>query len=84
MYAEASDQLSGSTARLLTGVLSGVVSKCLMFAYHMYGEQMGSLSVFMILYNQGFEQTPRLLWTRSGINFYTKASLNIFQLGLTL
>ena len=79
MYAEASDQSSGATARMLTGVLSGVVSKCLMFAYHMYGEQMGSLSVFMILYNQGVEQTPKLLWTRSGINFILRPALTHFS-----
>nr|QNH72426.1 toxin candidate TRINITY_DN37054_c0_g1_i2 [Pachycerianthus maua] len=64
MYLESSSPLQpGQTARLKTNWLEPVSSRCLQFAYHMYGATTGTLRVKMIDY-VSFTQTT--LWTLSG------------------
>lgn len=73
-YVESSEpRLSGDKAILVGPVLSGSV--CLSFRYHMYGQHIGSLSVF----KHGSGVHRQLLWQRKGNkgNLWRRATINI-------
>lgn len=46
MYIEATVQQTGDNAKLQLAVTKGASTSCLMFYYHMYGSEMGTLNVF--------------------------------------
>ena len=63
MYTEASRQLSGDKARLVSPLYSKTSARCLSFWYHMYGTGMGTLRVYLKV-NGALQLKP--LWAESG------------------
>lgn len=62
LYAEASfPRREGDRARFLTPLLPGSGPKCLIFYYHMFGAEMGSLRVALVE-----EAREKAVWTREG------------------
>ncbi|XP_077864144.1 MAM and LDL-receptor class A domain-containing protein 1-like [Saccoglossus kowalevskii] len=74
MYIDASDRPAGDKSRLLSPVYSPELSKCLHFWYHMNGEHIGSLNVYIM--TNGIRGNP--IWRMSGDagEFWHSATVN--------
>lgn len=63
MFTEASSKKNGDKARILSPVNAATQGQCLQFWYHMYGADMGTLSVFLKVRNV-LQKIP--VWSESG------------------
>ena len=63
MYTEATGRKFGDKARLLGPVEKATTGQCLQFWYHMYGSNMGTLSVHLKI-NNVLQKTA--IWSESG------------------
>ncbi|XP_057298293.1 MAM and LDL-receptor class A domain-containing protein 2-like isoform X2 [Hydractinia symbiolongicarpus] len=63
MFTEASNKKNGDKARILSPVNAATQGQCLQFWYHMYGADMGTLSVFLKVRNV-LQKIP--IWSESG------------------
>ncbi|XP_050392647.1 MAM and LDL-receptor class A domain-containing protein 1 isoform X1 [Patella vulgata] len=63
LYTEASaPRVQGDTAIIQSPMLRGGSERCLAFSYHMFGDSMGTIKVYL----SEFGSNKELLWTRSG------------------
>lgn len=63
MYIETSDQNPGEKARMISTMHPKTDGQCLMFFYHMYGDHVDTLNVYLKTVG-GLGQQPE--WTMSG------------------
>ena len=61
IYIEASPQLPGDRARLLSDWMGPNEVVCIQFWYHMYGSEIGNLSIYLKT-----NQSETIVWTLSG------------------
>lgn len=63
MYTEATSRTPGDKARTMSPVNPSTTGSCLQFWYHMYGYDMGTLSVYLKINNK-LQSSP--LWSEFG------------------
>ena len=61
IYIEASPQMPGDAARLLSDWIEPIEEVCIQFWYHMYGSDIGNLSIYLKT-----NQSEKVVWTLLG------------------
>lgn len=81
MYIEASPQFAGDNAKLELSVSGNGEVSCLKFYYHMYGDTMGTLTVFSgntVVFNISGDHGNN--WRKAEINIYLTKTVSMISI----